>query len=203
MVGIARHQILIDALGINEIAIGVVPQLKHPAKDIVRPASVREKLGGIGAERLGELGNVAVVPADQDVLTVRPGAEVIRQFLEFFRRESLVDVPVQGFAQGLDGQERTVAVRGIGGGDEIIQFHRLGIHGEILKVPDIGLGALFAGGCQRVAAGGLFGMADDQDGGVAQTGRNLGKAGRGRQNQYQTGEKLEIHRVSIGRRAVD
>src|SRR4051794_20050119 len=69
----------------------VEAQHHHPVEDVAWPFAVRQQRLRVGAEGLDELGQLAMVPGDQDRLAVAFGREGRDEVLDFTVGEALID----------------------------------------------------------------------------------------------------------------
>ena len=136
-------QVLVDAFDFDHFSGLVVTQLYHPTKNVLRPLRLGNNPVGLGAQCMQKSRDGAVVPANKDVQAMRPGADFVHKLLELFASKPAVNGQPGGPAQWRNCQTWTPASGRIGGGENVIEFQRLGIDGEIFEIIDIALGPLF------------------------------------------------------------
>jgi hypothetical protein len=109
------------------------------------------------------LGNIPVMPADQNVCAVRPALDFIDQLRKLVVLEPTVNRETEFLGERFDGEARAMTVGGILGGEELVKFQRPSVNREIIEIINVCSGASFASGRQTVAIVRLFGVPDDQN----------------------------------------
>src|ERR1039458_5136445 len=118
---IIRKQVFVDAYALKQFSVLIVTQLNQPAKHIGLPFGTRDEFFRISAQRSEQLGNLSVMPANQDVFTVRPVLNLLGQFQKLFVLEPTVNWQAERLAERLEGKARATTLLGIRRRKQIIQ----------------------------------------------------------------------------------
>ena len=102
--------------------VSIKTQLNQPAELIVRPFGIGQEFFGVRAQRAKQLGNLPVMPADQNIGAGRMAMEFLGQFLKLVVIEPAVNLDPQRLGNRFEGEARTMTVWGIRGGKEVVQF---------------------------------------------------------------------------------
>lgn len=157
-----------EAALLDETAVVVIAQIDDPVVDGAGPFAVWEQPGGVGAEGSEQDGDVLVPPGDEDVVAVRLVAEGLDQRLGIVGAEGCVERQVQGVAERLQSEAGANAAGLIGSSVEGVDAQGVALKVKGIKVAGIGLRARKARRGEAAAVLWLFGMADDEHGGIVE-----------------------------------
>src|ERR1039457_616688 len=101
---IIRQQVFVDAYALKQFSVLIVTQLNQPAKHIGCPFGTRDEFFRISAQHSEQLGNLSVMPANQDIFAVRPVLNFLGQFQKLLVLEPAVNWQAERLAERLEGR---------------------------------------------------------------------------------------------------
>ncbi|HYC17428.1 MAG TPA: hypothetical protein VEC94_09480 [Pseudolabrys sp.] len=150
----------------KQATILVVTQLDKPVENTIRPSAFRKQCPRVGTQRAQQIGNCPVMPAYQNVFASRKALN----FTYHLQKSSIfkpgVNREPERLADRFDSQSRTLAVDGILGSKDVVQFQRLPVDLKIPEIIDVSPGVRDPDRRQAGALDGILGVPDDQNDGV-------------------------------------